>query len=52
MWLLVSILSVKLQMSIWYWILFTIITIFRPVIWVFKYNFAAGYMKAKNKDNK
>lgn len=52
MWLLVLMLSVKLQMSIWYWILFTIITIFRPVIWVFKYNFAAGYMKAKNKDNK
>jgi hypothetical protein len=44
MWLLVLILSIKLQMSTWYWIIFTIITIFRPIIWVFKYNFADGYM--------
>jgi len=49
MWLLVLILSIKLQMPTWYW---TIITIFRPVIWVFKYNFADGYMKAKNENNK
>nr|DAW37647.1 MAG TPA: hypothetical protein [Caudoviricetes sp.] len=52
MWLLVLILSIKLQMPTAYWIIFTIITIFRPVIWVFKYNFVAGYMKARNKDNK
>ena len=52
MWLLVLILSIKLQMPTWYWIIFTIITIFRPVMWVFKYNFADGYIKAKNKDNK
>lgn len=50
MWLLVLILSIKLQMSTWYWIIFTIITIFRPIIWVFKYNFADGYMKTKNKN--
>ena len=49
MWLLVLILSIKLQMPTWYWIIFTVITIFRPVMWVFKYNFANGYMKAKNK---
>lgn len=36
-WLLVLILSIKLQMPTWYWIIFTIITIFRPIIWVFKY---------------
>lgn len=29
MWLLVLILSIKLQMPTWYWIIFTIITIFR-----------------------
>lgn len=52
MWLLVLILSIKLQMSTWYWIIFTIITIFRPAIWVLKYNFADEYMKAKKKDNK
>lgn len=33
MWILVLILSIKLQMPTWYWIIFTIITIFRPVIW-------------------
>lgn len=30
MWLLVLILSIKLQMPTWYWIIFTIITILRP----------------------
>lgn len=29
MWLLVLILSIKLQMPTWYWIIFIIITIFR-----------------------
>lgn len=32
MWLLVLILSIKLQMPTWYWIIFTIITILRPLI--------------------
>lgn len=49
MWILVLILSIKLQMPIRYWIAFTIITIFRPFVWVFKYNFAHGFMAAKNK---
>lgn len=35
MWLLVLILSIKLQMPTWYWIMFTIITIFRPFIGLF-----------------
>lgn len=52
MWLLVLILSIKLQMPTWYWIIFTVITIFSPAMWVLKYNYAEGYMKAKNKDNK
>lgn len=52
MWLLVLILSIKLQMPTWYWIIFTVITIFRPAMWVLKCNFAEEYMKAKNKDNK
>lgn len=32
MWLLVLILSIKLQMPTWYWIIFTVITILRPLI--------------------
>lgn len=32
MWLLVLILSLKLQMPTWYWIIFTIISILRPLI--------------------
>lgn len=52
MWLLVLILSIKLQMPTWYWIIFTVITIFSPAMWVLKYNYVEGYMKAKNKDNK
>ena len=35
MWLLVLILSIKLQMRTWYWIIFTIITIFRPFVSLF-----------------
>ena len=35
MWLLVLILSIKLQMPTWYWIIFTIITIFRPFTGLF-----------------
>lgn len=35
MWLLVLILSIKLQMPTWYWIIFTIVTIFRPFIGLF-----------------
>lgn len=32
MWLLVLLLSIKLNMPTWYWIIFTIITIIRPLI--------------------
>lgn len=35
MWLLVLILSIKLQMPTGYWIIFTIITMLRPFIWLF-----------------
>ena len=35
MWLLVLILSIKLQMPTWYWVIFTIITIFRPFVSLF-----------------
>lgn len=31
MWLLVLILSIKMGMPTWYWILFTVITIIRPL---------------------
>lgn len=39
MWLLVLILSIKLQMPTWYFVIFTVITIFRPLIGLFKYKF-------------
>lgn len=32
MWLLILILSISLQMPAWYWVIFTIITLFRPII--------------------
>ncbi len=32
MWLLVLILSIKLQMPTWYWILFTIFTLIKPIL--------------------
>lgn len=32
MWLLVLILSIKLQMSTWYWVIFTILTLIRPIL--------------------
>lgn len=35
MWLLVLILSIKLQMPTWYWIIFTIITMLRPFVGLF-----------------
>ena len=35
MWLLVLILSIKLQMPTWYWIIFNIITIFRQFVSLF-----------------
>lgn len=35
MWLLVLLLSIKLKMPTAYWIIFTIITIFRPFIGLF-----------------
>lgn len=37
MWLLVLILSIKLQMSTWYWILFTIWTMIMPFWSIVKY---------------
>lgn len=50
MWLLVLILSIKLQMPTWYWIIFTIITIIRPLfIESFKYFFYQEMSKKKNK---
>lgn len=35
MWILVLILSIKLQMPTWYWVIFTIITILRTFVGLF-----------------
>lgn len=32
MWIIILILSIKLNMPTWFWILFTVMTIFRPFI--------------------
>ena len=48
MWLLVLIISIKLQMPTWYWIIFTIITILRPLfIEPIKFEFYQGVMESK-----
>ncbi len=39
MWLLVLLLSIKLQMPTWYWIIFTIITILKPLVDLFENRF-------------
>lgn len=50
MWLLVLILSIKLQMPTWYWILFTIITIIKPLfIEPIKFEVYQGIWEKKNK---
>ena len=51
MWLLVLILSIKLNMPTWYWILFTIITIIKPLfIEPVKFEIYHGfYEQRKNK---
>lgn len=48
MWLLVLIISIKLQMPTWYWIIFTIITILRPLfIESIKFEFYQEVMESK-----
>ncbi len=50
MWLLVLILSIKLQMPTWYWVLFTIISIIEPLfIKPIEYEFYKGFMEARRK---
>ncbi len=39
MWLLVLILSIKLQMPTWYWILFTVWSMVMPFLAIVKYVF-------------
>ena len=53
MWLLVLMLSIKLQMPTWYWILFTIITIIRPLfIKPIEHIFYEGFCKSIGESNK
>ena len=49
MWLLVLILSIKLQMPTWYWIIFTVIAILRPLlIEPAKFAVYQGFWKKQN----
>lgn len=51
MWILVLILSIKLQMPTWYWVLFTTVTIIKPLfIEPIKFGIYQGIWK--NKKNK
>lgn len=34
MWLLILLLSIKMQMPTWYWVILTAITIIRPFVWI------------------
>jgi hypothetical protein len=36
MWIIALILSIKLNMPTWYWIIFTVITILRPIACLFE----------------
>ena len=51
MWILVFILSIKLEMPTWYWILFTMYTtVIMPIVAVMKYStLRALEEKGKNK---
>lgn len=49
MWLLVLILSIKLQMPIWYWILFTVWTIAMPFWAIIKHIFTKTFINTFSK---
>ena len=50
MWILLLILSIKLDMPTWYWVLFTAVTIFRPFISILSSSFMKGFREGlKNK---
>lgn len=51
MWLLVLLISIKMNLPTSYWILFTIITILKPLtIEPIKYRFYQGYCEARYKN--
>lgn len=49
MWILVLILSIKLDMPTWYWVLFTTITIFRPFTSILSSSFMKGFTEGLKK---
>lgn len=50
MWLLALILSIKVGMPTWYWVLFTIISILKPIILnPIEHKFYEGFWKGINK---
>lgn len=49
MWIIALILSIKLNMPTWYWIIFTIITILRPILGLFKHELCKQFMEKSNK---
>ena len=49
MWIILFILRIKLNMPVWYWILFTIITIIRPAVGLFEYELNKQLMDRADK---
>lgn len=47
MWILVLLLSIKLQMPTWYWIIFTAITIIGPFVRLVEHELVKELMKDK-----
>lgn len=45
MWLLILIISIKLKMPTWYWILFTIWTMVMPLWTIIKYKLVSTFLK-------
>ena len=52
MWIVALILSIKLNMPTWYWIVFTIVTILRPVVSLFSYELEKRIMDNASEENK
>ncbi len=49
MWIIALILSIKLNMPTWYWVVFTIITIIRPIAGLLNYELSKNIMDKSNK---
>lgn len=49
MWILLLILSIKLNMPTWYWVIFIVVTIFRPFTSMLSSSFMKGFIEGLKK---